>query len=196
MKWLLALCLGVSLSARQADIIEVGKRLDVNKFTYTEYPTKSTTWAVGDAKGKVVVLAFLAEGIKAGAQSLGELKALQKQEKAFDLLVVPIYDVESRKRIDTTTGSTGAENRTLQGIGVSAERAQDILAGDGMFRNMPIDFKIFQEFVPNHHVTLFPKFEGQPAIFILDRSGRIASMMWGYKKGDIMKTAEKILDEK
>ncbi len=184
------------MSARQADVIEVGKRVDVSTFSYTDYPSKRTTWTVGDAKGKVVILAFLAEGFKAGAQSLGELMSLQKQEKTFDLLVVPIYDTDSRRRIDTTTGSTGMKNRGLQENGVSIDKARDILAGDGMFRNMPIDFKVFQEFVANHHVALFPKFEGQPAIFILDRSGRIASTMWGYKKGDMMKTAEKILDEK
>lgn len=196
MKWLIAaLLMATSLFAQQGAVLPAENRVDASKFSYTDYPMKRNTWNLAEAKGKVVVVAFLAEGYKAAAQSLKELHGLQKQEGSQDLLVVPVYDVHSRGVIDTTIGASGQDRRVMTRVGVSARRADEVLVGDGMFKYMPLSFKIFQEFVPNHHVEVFPKFQGQPAIFIVDRMGRIAYTMWGYQKGQLTKVAQSLLDE-
>ena len=196
MRLLFALLIGLSLSAQQLEIIAPDKRTDVTKFTYTDYPNKRTTWTLADTKGKVVVLAFLSEGFKACSQSLKELNGLQKQEKSQDLLVIPVYDIASRSAIDTTIGGLGEVNRSLTNVGVSSDRVEAALVGDGMFKNMPLSFRIYQEDKPFGHIELFPKFVKQPAIFIIDRQGRITSILWGYQKGEITKATQKILDEK
>jgi hypothetical protein len=68
--------------------------------------------------------------------------------------------------------------------------------GDGMFKNQPVTFKIFREYSSNAHTALFPKFEGQPAIFVLDRQGRIAATVFGYEKGQLTKVVRAVIEEK
>jgi len=196
MKYFLASFAVIALNAQQGEIIAPEKRSDVCKFAYVEYPHPTIKRTLAESYGKVVVLTFLAEGFAACSQSLKELNWLQDQEKSLGLLVIPIYDPSSRRLADTSSGVTGKVGQDLDRAGLLTNDVKDSLVGKGMFKNTPSSFRVFQEEQIGTQRSMFPKFESWPAIVIVDRKGRIATIQFGYKKGQITKAVQKILDEK
>jgi hypothetical protein len=181
-----AMLIGVSLFAQQGKLIPPAERKDVSAFSYTDFPDQNKTLKVSDAKGKVMVFVFLKEGNQAAKKCLGEVRWLQEQEAAMGMLVVPVYDPASIALLDTVHVKLMDDEKPLENGAIKET---------GMFRNLPISFHIYQEFVAGAHTALFPKFEGQPATFFVDRQGRIATSLFGYTKGSFAKAAKAVLEE-
>ena len=200
------LLMGISLFAQEAGLLPLAQRKDVSGFTYTDWPKQNKTSKVSEAKGKVMVVAFLAEGRLACTKSLAELRWLQEQQDALGLLVIPVYDPSSRSVLpslrrgngggDVIPGLPAAGRKRSGPMALSSDGNANNPRSDGMFKNLPISFNIYQEFANNAHSAHFPAFDGMPAVFVLDRQGHIAASLYGYEKGTITKAVQALLAEK
>jgi peroxiredoxin len=193
MRVLLSLLAVTTLAAQQGQILSPDKRKDVSSFVYTDCPLQQKSLTLGQNKGKVAVVAFLAEGFKACTPAVKELNWLQEKEGAMDLVVIPVYDPGSKKNLDKVPGQSGT-NAGMKAI-VDANPKKDLFR-EGMFKFVPVSFKVFQEYEALAHEKFFPRFESNPAVYVVDRQGRIASYFFGYQKGQLTKIVQTVLDEK